>query len=273
MTVATGLAAWLVLRQRRLAWDIVATALLTVGVCSNGYALPFTIGAVAVVLLDRESPRARLWVPAFPLFVFGVWWLIEGRSEGITSLANFAALPSFFFDSLAAALAALTGTFTSPGVHAASFDIVPGQALAGAVLVAVLALAVGCRYRLPRASLPALTALLAFWLLTAGSASIERNPTSSRYIYVSVILLILILAEALAASRIRNQGAVALTAICAFALFPNVREITYMADVFHEQSEINRAALGAADLLVASNAPAVRSSRLPKKPKRKTRLT
>jgi len=256
LSVATGLAAWLALGKRRPSLDIVATVLLTAGVCSDGYALPFTVGAVAIVLLDRKSPRSRLWVPAVPLFVFGVWWLIEGRSESIASVASFVALPSFFFDSLAAALGTLTGTFTAPGVRTVSFDIAPGQALAGATLVSVLALVMGWRYRPPRTIIPPLAALLTFWFLTAGAASLLRLPTSGRYLYVSVILLILILVEALAASRVRNQGAVALTAICVVALLPNIREITYASDIVREQSEVNRAVLGAADLLVASNAPA-----------------
>ena len=251
LSVATGLAAWLALRERRLRWDIAAMALLTVGVCSDGYALPFCFGAIVVILLDRESSWKRLWVPAVPLFIFALWWLVEGRTGGGGfAIANVAALPSFAFDSLAAALSALTGAFTVPGARFPSIDIAPGQALAGAFLVGLLALVLARQYRPPRQALPAIVALLVFWLLTASVATPARIPTSGRYFYVSVTLLILILAEGIAASRFRNEGAIALAAICAFALLPNIREMTYGADGFQTQSEIDRAVLGAANLAV-----------------------
>jgi hypothetical protein len=57
------------------------------------------------------------------------------------------------------------------------------------------------------------------------------------------------LAHEIGASPLRRRGTVALVAVCAFGLLPNIRELTYGADYFREQSEDNRAAMGAADLL------------------------
>jgi hypothetical protein len=249
IAVLCGLSSWLALRRRKLAGDIAAASLLTLAVCSNASGIPFCFGAFALIALDRDSTWRRLSVAIVPLAVYGAWWLIEGRGAGEFAIANLGGLPSFAFDSLAAALGAISGLFTTPGSRSGGFDPSVGQALAGGGLIAILALVLGWRYRLPRAAIPALVALLSFWLLTAGVAGPARQPEASRFLYVGVVLLLLLLAQMIAASPIRRNGALALAAICAFALLPNIRELTYGADFFQEQSERNRAVMGAADLL------------------------
>jgi hypothetical protein len=249
ISVAVGLAAWLALLQRQLGWDLFATALLTVGIASDGTALPFVFGAVALIAL-ADGPRRRYWIVAVPLVLYGVWWLGYGGSEGDFAIANLAGLPSFSFDSLAASLGSITGLFTAPGGRTPGFDLSAGQALAGAGLVAVLALVLARRYRPVAASLPSLIALLSFWLLTASVASPDRQPYSSRYLYVSVVLLLLVVAWEIGASPLRRRAALALSAICAFALLPNIRELTYGADYAREQADDNRVAMGVGDLLI-----------------------
>jgi hypothetical protein len=247
IAVASGLGAWLALSRRRAGWDVVAAALLVVGVASEATALPFVLAAAALIAVEG-GPRRRYWVAVVPLAVFGLWWLKYGGDGGF-AIANLAGLPSFAFNSLAASLASITGLFTFPGGRTADFDVSAGQALAGGVLVALLALAVARGYRPGRATAPALVALLGFWVLTAAVADPDRQPISSRYLYVSAILLLLVLAYEVGASPLRRQGAVALAAICAFALLPNIRQLTYGADYARAQSESNRAVMGAANLI------------------------
>jgi hypothetical protein len=255
IAVLTGLAAWMALDRHERAWDVAAAALLTIGIGCSAYALPFTIGAVAVLALDPKMDRKRFWVVAVPLIVYAIWWLLEGRKEGEFVIAAFGALPSFLFDSLGAALAAITGLFSDPGSRTPTFDIPASQALAGAFIGILLTLILKWRYRPPRAVIPPLAALLCFWLLTAGAASALRQPDSSRYLYVSVPLLLLVLAQMIAASSVRRQATVALAAICIFSLLPNIREMTYGASFFREQSDISKAVFGAANML-AGRAPA-----------------
>jgi hypothetical protein len=249
IAVLCGLSAWLALHRRKLAWDIAAASLLTLAVCSNASGIPFSFGAFALIALDRDSTWRRLSMAIVPLAVYGAWWLIEGRGDGQFAIANLGGLPSFTFDSLAAALGAISGLFTTPGSRSGEFDLSAGQALAGASLISILVLVLGWRYRPSRATIPVLVALLSFWLLTAGVAGPARQPEASRFLYVGVVLLLLLLAQMIAASPVRLDGALALAAICAFALLPNIRELTYGADFFQEQSERNRAVMGAADLL------------------------
>jgi len=251
ITVLAGLAAWLAIERRRLAWDVVAAVLLTVGVATESTVLPFVLGAATMIALDKESPRSRYWVAIVPLAIYVIWWLGWGHTEeSDVAIANVAGLPSFAFDSLAASLASIAGLFTVTGSRTVGFDLSAGQALAGGMLAVLLGLVLARRYRPGAASLVPLITLLAFWLLTATVASPARVPWSSRYLYISVILLLLVFAQEIGASPLRRRAALALSAICAFSLLPNIREITYAADGIRIQGETNRAVMGAADLVI-----------------------
>lgn len=251
LAAVCGLGAWLALAQRRPAWDAIAAALLVAGILANGLLLPFLVAALALLLLDSESPRRRLWVIALPLGIYLIWRLTYGTSDQSGfAIENVAGLPAFAFDSLAAALAALSGLFTASGASAMSFELGRGQALAGALLVAAVGAAALAGYRPPRAALPVFVALCAFWLLTGLVAGPARQPYSSRYLYVGVLLVILLAATLIAASPRRGPCAVALACVCAIGLVPNLRELHYGGEFFRAQSEQNRAALAAAGLLV-----------------------
>ena len=88
LAIASGVGGWLLLGRRNTVADVLAAFLFLIGVCSNAFGLPFCIGAIAIVLLDRESPRSCLWVPIVPLFVYGIWWLLEGRGSGVFVIAG-----------------------------------------------------------------------------------------------------------------------------------------------------------------------------------------
>jgi hypothetical protein len=253
LSAATGLAAWLALERRTTGWDVAACALLVAGIASNGFAIPFIAGAAAIVALDSGSfSWRRQWVPAVPLVLYGIWRLTEGAGEESDfALVNVAGLPAFAFDSLAAELASITGLFAEAGGTENVFQLGPGQALAGAALIALIAAAVGWGYRPPRAAIPALVALVALWLTTGMVASPARQPEVARYIYTGVVLLLLVAGQAIAATPVARRGAMALGCVCAVGLIPNVQAIRDAGIFFREQSDQNRAALGAADLLPA----------------------
>jgi len=250
LSAATGLAAWLALGRRQPGWDLAAALLLVAGISSNGFALPFIAGAAAIVWLDRSSDWRRQWVVALPLMLYAIWRLTEGSGqESDFAIANLAGLPAFAFDSLAAELASLTGLFREAGGTDNVFQLAPGQALAGALLVALGAAAAGWGYRPPRAAIPPLVALLTLWLATGMVASPARQPEVARYIYSGVVLLLLAAAPAIAASPAARRGAVALTCVCLVGLIPNLKAIRDGGLFFREQSNQDRAVLGAADLL------------------------
>ncbi len=258
LSAATGLAAWLALGRKKPGWDVAAALLLVAGIASNGFALPFIAGAAAIVWLDRDSGRRRQWVVALPLALYALWRLTEGSGqESDFAIANLAGLPAFAFDSLAAELAALTGLFREAGGTDNVFQLAPGQALAGALLVAVGAAVTGWGYRPPRAAIPPLVALLTLWLATGMVASPARQPEVARYIYSGVVLLLLVAGPAIAASAAARRGAVALTCVCLIGLIPNLKAIRDGGVFFREQSNQDRAVLGAADLLGPTAADAL----------------
>jgi hypothetical protein len=250
ITVLCGLAAWLAMQQRTRGWDLAAAALLVIGVATESTVLPFVLAAAAMIALDRDSPRSRYWVPAAPLVVYALWWLAWGHTEeGNLAIANFAALPAFVFDSLAASLASITGVFTEPGSRTAGFDLSAGQGLAGGLLMVLLALVLARGYRPGVASPVPMVALLSFWILTSGVADPGRQPYSSRFLYIDVVLLLLVLAQEIAASPVRKRAILALSGICALALLPNIRELTYAGDGARIGAEMNRAVMGAANVI------------------------
>ncbi len=248
ITVLCGFGAWLALSRRSTGWDVFAAALLTVGVATESTVIPFVLAAAAVIAADAESPRSRYWVVLLPLAVYAFWWLAWGRTgESSVAAANFAALPSFAFDALAASLASITGVFTVPGSRTVGFDLSAGQALAGGLLVTTLALYLWRGYRPGIASAVPIVALLSFWVLSAGAADPGRVPYASRYLYIDVALLLLVFAQEISASPVRRRGVLILSAVCGLALLPNIRELTYAGDDSRVGAEINRAVMGAAD--------------------------
>jgi hypothetical protein len=181
--------------------------------------------------------------------IYALWWLGYGHDgESGFAVRNVAGLGAFAFDSLSADLAALTGLFVDPGASDQSFQLAPGQALAGAALLALSALAVAGRLRAPREAVPALVALLALWVATGLVAGPARQPESARYIYTGVVLILVAAAPLIASAPPHRRALPALAAVCALALLPNLREIHYGADFFRTQSDIDRAVLGAIDL-------------------------
>lgn len=250
ITVLCGLGAWLSLQRNRGGWDVFAAVLLTIGIATESTVIPFVLAAAVIIAGEPGSKRSRYWVVLLPLAVYVLWWLAWGRDgEGNIALANFAALPSFAFDSLAASLASITGVFTVPGSRTMGFDLSAGQALAGGLLAMILTLFLWRGYRPGVASAVPIVALLSFWLFTAGAADPGRVPYASRYLYIDVALLLLVFAQEIAASPARRRGVLVLAGVCGLALLPNIRELTYAGDGSRIGAEINRAVMGTADLI------------------------
>ena len=63
-----------------------------------------------------------------------------------------------------------------------------------------------------------------------------------------MVLLLFLLAQLIAASPYRRQGAVALAVICLIGVLPNFRELTYAGIFFRDQANRDRALLGAVEL-------------------------
>src|SRR3712207_3395008 len=73
--MAAGLGALLLLDRGDRRGDAWACALLVVAAGSNGVGLPF-VAAAGVEVLMRPDRRQRIWIPAVPTVLYGVWRLI-----------------------------------------------------------------------------------------------------------------------------------------------------------------------------------------------------
>jgi hypothetical protein len=183
-SVAGGLAALLLLERRDRPRDWLAAAALTWSVISSGIGLAF-IAACAIMLVAGRDPARRLWVVAVPLIVFGVWYLGWGASEPITTDSILGA-PQYVATAAAGASAGL-----------AALDQAWGRpllvALAGLVALAWQRRAVNGPTPM---FLAAVGGALTFWTLAAITRADSPDPTASRYLYIGVVFILLVLAEA-----------------------------------------------------------------------------
>jgi len=198
--VACGMAALLGLERKSLAGNVIACVALVLGVLTYTTALPFLVGAIAVVLFGGDRWK-RLWVVAVPVGVYLAWrvWLITGdvdTTRGELDPVNIFLLPAWIFQSLSGILSALTGFNYNFG---GGGWLPPGE-MAGPSLALIFIALIGWRMSTVRlgswfwvAMIIALS-LFASQVLTFIPA--VREPGTSRYLYPGAFAVLLILLEA-----------------------------------------------------------------------------
>lgn len=189
ISVGAGLGALLALERRDTVGDVLACALLTVGIATPGAGIPFA----AAVLVERVAATRRLrgvWIALVPLLLYGLWSLeygdptatAGGRTLEELLRLNAPAVPGYVATAAAGAVGAVIGI----GVDWGRPLLVIG--------VAVLA------YRLARGPVsPRLLGLVVaaatFWGLTALFRAQLNAPLDSRYLYIGAVLVLLLAVE------------------------------------------------------------------------------
>jgi hypothetical protein len=190
-SIVAGVAAFAVLdRPPNRRSDLLLAGLLTVALASSGMGIPVLVG-VAVELLLSASGRGRLWVVAAPFGLYLLWYLAYGTTRAhIDELALSAA---WAWAAAAHAAGALIGRR----------DIEPGRDLLVVLLVvlAYRAWRVEPAVRIRMAAIA--TVLVTFYALTAISRHDIAPPSSSRYLIVGLVFLLLLLVEAARGLRVR----------------------------------------------------------------------
>ncbi len=179
-SVAAGLAALLLLDRDTRRSDAGACACLVVSVGCSGVGLPFLAG-VGVELLWRRRDWRRLWVPAFPLALFVVWYETVGR-RSTTSV------------SLTTMLRTMADATT------ATVGILAGRGVAfGTLLTCILVVlaVVGVWRRPGRAARlgMAITGLFTFWSLTLLARGVSLTTSQGRYLYPAGVFILLAIGE------------------------------------------------------------------------------
>jgi hypothetical protein len=218
--LACGVGALLALDRDDRRGDVIACALLVLGVLFNALILAFTV-AVAVIVGARPDRLRRAWVVAIPVAVFGLWWLAYGReAETAVTLSQVLTSPQYIVDGIASSISSLlgfTGSQTGDGADESALGW--GRALL-VVIIVLAAWRLRGRGRPSWWLIAAVAGLLALWFLLGANRAELRPPESGRYQYLGVVLLILVLAELLRGVRPCPRvvaGAMAVGALAAVA--------------------------------------------------------
>jgi hypothetical protein len=252
MPIAFGLAALLCLQLRPKRGDLFACLLLIAAVASHSDGLAFLVGA-AVMLVLQSGRRALgrswvVWVPAAVYLTWLAWYRVAETSttQQVVHAHNFGSIPSTIVAAAATGLSAISGLFGS--AESTSFNLDAGYMVLGLLVVFVAWWVLSGR-PLRREFWVALALGLAFWALLGTVVTAERPATASRYIYPSAIFLLLIILALVGRPRMTPRIAWVTAGVLLVALVPNVIALNDEARKVRDLATVERAQLGAVELL------------------------
>ena len=224
-SMSCGLGALLALDRDDSPGEVLATALLTVGLFFSHLGIPF-VAAVALEIASRGDRFRRVWVVAVPTAVWLAWYLGWGHNAtNFVSFHNFATLLNYVPDGISSSLSSILG-LGAPRDETAITPLDWGRPL----LVAAAGVAI---WRLatmgpvPRRFWTALALLTVFFALTGLNASFFGQADSGRYQYAGGIFVILVAAELARGIRVGRwltAGALAVACLAALSNFSTLRD-------------------------------------------------
>ena len=108
-SVACGIGALLALEREDRKGDVIATALLAIGLFCSHVGIPFVVAATVDLALTRERFR-RAFVVVIPTALWMIWYLGWGReAQNFVSFHNFSTLPGYVGDGFSSSLSTLLG--------------------------------------------------------------------------------------------------------------------------------------------------------------------
>jgi len=257
-SILFGIAMLLALEREDQRGDILACAFLLIAIGFNSLGLAFAVGAaVDVSLRRRERGWSRAYLVGIPLLLYAGWYLGWGHEAGnsITLDSAFAA-PRYVLDCFAVALQSLLGLSSAiPGKK------VPDPSWGRALAVGFFGLVAFGLWRRPRIDQrlwPALAIALTYWTLAGLNQSIARQPTTSRYIYATAAVTLLIAANLPWGVRFGKRALVVVGVVTAVAVFSNLGIMRDGASYLRNQAVLTKADLGAVEIARPSINPAFR---------------
>lgn len=252
LAISCGLGALIALERGGGRADLLACALLCIGIATYTVALAFLVAAVVAVVLGPDR-RRRVWVVAIPLTLYAAWWLhasgepASPQDQHVT-YGNLLVLPAWAYQSLANTTGAVTGLDYTFGGEAST------QAGAVLALAAVVALA----WRLSRGSLPShlwitASALVTLWGLGVIVANAFRLPNADRYLLPSLVAVLLVAGAAAAGFRWSRPALIGLYIVAAIGVGSNALQLSNGGNKLRRDVAVSvRSELGAVQVAGAS---------------------
>ncbi len=237
-SIVAGVAAFAILdRPPSARNDRALAALMIVALASSGMGIPVLVG-VGVELLLTAAGRRRLWVVAVPFGLYLVWYLSYGTTRADTEELSLSLLWAW------------TAANHAAGALIGERQIEPGRDLL-ILLLFVLAYRAWRVERAAKVRMAAIAVLLVtFYGLTAISRHDIAPPSSSRYLTVGLVFLLLLLVESARGLRVRAWAPWVVLALAFIALSKD-HKIAFREGraVFLERSQEMRGSLAAIELL------------------------
>lgn len=203
--------------------DILACVLLCLSIASFSIGLPFIVACGAMILL-RPNRFRSLWIVAVPIILYSVWrlWAASKVGSAGAEAANVPWIPGYIIDSFLGGASAIAG-FDIPygpwtSLKLQGFDL--GRLLQGIAFTIVLGVAVvaAFRYKAGKGTrwLPILAILLLPLTLWASQGLLLdefRRPIESRYLFGSVIVILLVVVELFRGVKVTKALAIGVLAL------------------------------------------------------------
>jgi hypothetical protein len=249
IAIACGLGSLLLLERGDLRGDVVSAILLSIAVASHPTGVAFTAGA-AILILFRPAPERwrRLWVVAAPAAIFGAWWLFWRAPSTATA---FPTRPSDAFLFVRQSWVMVTAVVTGlSGVLDRPVYRDPIAEAAGALLFALVALAVALRFRRLR---PSFWAILATFVVLLVSTRLSpggflRYPDEPRYMFPEAILFLLLLVELAGPAALPRSVAGVAAVILLLGAWSNLDQLRDAGPIVRLKSEVVKGELSAYEI-------------------------
>jgi hypothetical protein len=253
-SLAFGLAMLLALEGRTRRGDAIACValLLSFGFSSLGIAF-LLAGAVAILVGPRRTWRERAFVVVIPAVLYALWWLGWGHNaETHLTLHNLLGSPAYVAESAAAGVGALSGLGTNPATLGS--EPAWGQIFLVALIIG-FALLIRHRKRVDPVLWPVVAAALANWFLAAFNFIAGREPTVSRYQYLSAIFVLMIIAALLSGTRLSKKALIVGGVAAALAIGPNLVVLHKGREHFAAETILTRSDTAALEIARPTVAP------------------
>jgi hypothetical protein len=241
---AAGVIALLALSKRSRNGDMVACVALATSLASCSQGIGFALGAAVLIVL-RGNWRRSAWVVLIPSVLYGLWYLKYGHATSETHLSLWRGSLVYTLKSLSSTLAGALGVSTPSTSLPPQIDPSFGEPLAFAV-IAVFVIAVARGWRPPPIFWAALSVAVSLWIASSLSdATGNRQPTDSRYLATSVMLLSVCVCTGLPRPRLQRSWTIGVVVALAVVCLTNAGQFISVRKEMLTASVDSRAQTGA----------------------------